>query len=224
MRRGSSGSCYFRTGRADDAIETYEAALEYAPGDANLKSKLADWQRQSQLHDRFRQSSGTHFRVLFEGRSDEALARRIVEMLETAYRNVGGVLRTYPAQTITVVLYTQQQFQDITRAPAWSAGVYDGQIRLPVRGALERRDEIQRVLTHEFVHALVANLGGRTVPMWLHDGLATALEQGGWTGPRGCWSQRPRGHRSKTCTGALADSPVTTPVSPTRRALLLSTG
>ena len=179
MRRGSSGSCYFRTGRADDAIETYEAALEYAPGDANLKSKLADWQRQSQLHDRFRQSSGTHFRVLFEGRSDEALARRIVEMLETAYRNVGGVLRTYPAQTITVVLYTQQQFQDITRAPAWSAGVYDGQIRLPVRGALERRDEIQRVLTHEFVHALVANLGGRTVPMWLHDGLATALEQGG---------------------------------------------
>ena len=173
------GELYFRTGRADDAIETYEAALEYAPGDANLKSKLADWQRQSQLHDRFRQSSGTHFRVLFEGRSDEALARRIVEMLETAYRNVGGVLRTYPAETITVVLYTTQQFQDITRAPAWSAGVYDGQIRLPVRGALERRDELQRVLTHEFVHALVANLGGRTVPMWLHEGLATALEQGG---------------------------------------------
>ena len=218
------GELYFRTGRADDAIETYEAALEYAPGDANLKSKLADWQQQSQLHDRFRQSSGTHFRVLFEGRSDEALARRIVEMLETAYRNVGGVLRTYPAQTITVVLYTQQQFQDITRAPAWSAGVYDGQIRLPVRGALERRDELQRVLTHEFVHALVANLGGRTVPMWLHEGLATALEQGGLTGPRGCWSQRPRGHRSKTCTGALADSPVTTPVSLTRRAPLLSTG
>ena len=35
------------------------------------------------------------------------------------------------------------------------------------------------MLTHEFVHALVANLGGRTVPMWLHEGLATALEQGG---------------------------------------------
>jgi len=86
------GELYFRTGRSDDAIETYEAALKYAPGDPNLKSKLADWQQQSQLHDRFRQSSVTHFRVLFEGGSDEALARRIVEMLETAYRNVGGVL------------------------------------------------------------------------------------------------------------------------------------
>ena len=173
------GELYVRTGRADEAIETYEAALELAPADAELTRKLADWREQSRLHDRFRKSSGAHFRVLFEGRSDEALARRIVDMLETAYRNVGSVLRTYPTQPIIVVLCTQEQFQDITRALAWAAGVYDGQIRVPVRGALDRRDELQRVLTHEFVHALLAGLGGRTVPMWLHEGLATALEPGG---------------------------------------------
>ena len=173
------GDLYHRTGRSQEAIATYEAALEHAPGDADIAGRLADWQTQDDLHDGFYESRGVHFRVLFEGPSDDALARRIVEMLEAAYLNVGGRLGTYPADAVTVILYTQQQFQDITRSPGWAAGIYDGRIHVPVRGALENRGELERVLTHEFVHALVVGLGGRTVPVWLNEGLATYFEPGG---------------------------------------------
>ena len=173
------GDLYHRTGQTQKAIATYEKALELASDDADLAGRLADWKKQDQLHDRFYESRGVHFRVLFEGPSDDALARRIVEMLETAYLNVGGRLGTYPGDAVTVVLYTHEQFQDITRSPAWAAGIYDGQIRVPVRGALENRRELDRVLVHEFVHALVASLGGRAVPMWLNEGLATYFESGG---------------------------------------------
>jgi hypothetical protein len=38
------------------------------------------------------------------------------------------------------------------------------------------------VLTHEFVHAVVAMLGGRNVPVWLNEGLATVFEPGGVEG------------------------------------------
>ena len=48
-----------------------------------------------------------------------------------------------------------------------------------MRGALDQRSELERILTHEFVHVLVAGLGGRAVPMWVNEGLATALEPGG---------------------------------------------
>ena len=48
-----------------------------------------------------------------------------------------------------------------------------------MRGALANRRELERVLTHEFVHALVVSLGGRTAPMWLNEGLATYFEPGG---------------------------------------------
>ncbi len=41
------------------------------------------------LQDRFYESRGAHFSVLFEGPADEALARRIVERLEPAYWRVG---------------------------------------------------------------------------------------------------------------------------------------
>jgi len=141
--------------------------------------KLAEWLKESQLQDRFYETPGAHFRALFQGTADENTARRALEMLEAAYYRIGSALRTYPPKPITVVFYTQQQFADITRSPAWSAGVYDGQIRVPVRNALDKPEALERVLAHEFVHALVAMLGGRSVPMWLNEGLATVYQPGG---------------------------------------------
>jgi len=78
-----------------------------------------------------------------------------------------------------VVLYTTEQFRDITRVPGWAAGAYDGRIRVPIKGAMADIEGLDRVLSHEFVHAVVAMLGGRNVPVWMNEGLATALESGG---------------------------------------------
>ena len=165
---GSSGNAYsilgellYRTGRVDDAIKTYETARRTAQNGSDFQARLDEWKQEQQLQDGFGAASGAHFRVLFEGRNDDALARRAVDILEAAYRNVGNTLRTYPPQTINVLLYTEQQFHDITRAPAWSGGAYDGQIRIPTKGALENPGQLERILIHEYVHALVAQLGGR---------------------------------------------------------------
>ena len=175
------GEQQHRSGRLEEAIATYEAALKLAPkaDTGQLEDRLAAWRKERQLVGRFSRSQGTHFTVLFEGPADEFLARRIVDHLESAYLRVGESLRAYPTQTIIVVLYTTQQFQDVTRMPAWSGASYDGRIHVPVRGALQQMDPLDRVLTHEFVHAVVANIGGPTVPVWLNEGLATALEPGG---------------------------------------------
>ena len=175
------GELQHRSGRIDDAIATYEAALKLAPkaNAAQLEDRLAAWRKEQQLVGRFSRSQGTHFTVLFEGPADEILARRIVDHLESAYLHVGESLRAYPTQTITVVLYTMQQFQDITRMPAWSGASYDGRIHVPVRGAMQQTEQLERVLTHEFVHAVVANIGGPAVPVWLNEGLATVMEPGG---------------------------------------------
>src|SRR5690242_9639600 len=59
---------------------------------------------------------------------------------------------------------------------SWAAGAYDGTIRVPIRGALDHPDELDRVLAHEFAHALIRSLAARNVPAWLNEGLATALE------------------------------------------------
>jgi hypothetical protein len=140
---------------------------------AAAPARAADQER----GDRLRLAVGNFFTVSFDGPQEEALAARALESLERAYWRIGQTLNTYPSTPIAVVLYTTEEFHDITRAPAWAAAAYDGTIRVPMRGALAKGDEIDRVMAHEFTHALVRTLAAKGVPMWLNEGLATALER-----------------------------------------------
>ena len=173
------GELHYRAGRFNDAIAVYEAASKHAPGARALETRLAAWRKEASLQSRFYEARSAHFSVRFEGPGDEMLARRAVERLEEQYWRIGQALTAYPPDPITVVLYTQEQFRDITRLPSWTAAAYDGRIHVPMRGALAQTEEIDRVLGHEFVHAVVVMLGGRNVPVWLNEGLATVLERGG---------------------------------------------
>jgi tetratricopeptide (TPR) repeat protein len=173
------GELQYRSGRITDAVATYQAALKLAPADARLKQKIAEWSAEARTESRFSETRGVHFRVRFEGPVDQALARRAVEMLEAAYQRIGDALRFYPSESIDVLLYTSQQFRDITRGPSWAGAMYDGRIRVPVKGALQQMDDLERVLAHEYVHALVAGVAGRAVPAWVNEGLAVVMEPGG---------------------------------------------
>jgi hypothetical protein len=91
---------------------------------------------------------------------------------------VGTALLAYPSNIITVILYTDEQFRDITRSPSWAGGVYDGTIRIPMREALNNLPQLERVLAHEFTHALVRSLSPRGAPTWVDEGLAVVFENG----------------------------------------------
>jgi Peptidase MA superfamily len=117
-----------------------------------------------------------HFRILYEGGAQESIGDRIANVLERGYRTIGKKLNSYPSEPITVILYGNREFQDLTRSPAWATGRYDGRIRLAVGGALQSPHELDRIVTHELVHAIVASAAPRGVPAWLNEGLASYLE------------------------------------------------
>ncbi len=176
--RAMLGQMHYRMGERLLAVRTYETLVAMAPDDRDARATLERWQREADLHDRMQQAVGSHFTVSFEGPAEAELAAEALECLDRAYWRIGQLLGTYPSEPIRVVLYTGEQFRDITRAPSWAAGAYDGVIRVPMRGALDKREELDRVLSHEFTHALIRTLASRGVPAWLNEGLATALETG----------------------------------------------
>jgi len=173
------GNVLYRASDIAGAIRVYEAAIEFAPADDTLRTRLDELRQEAVVHGNFLESHGAHFTVLFEGAADAELASRVIDILEAAYWRVSTALAIYPERTITVVLYTQEQFRDITQSPQWAAAAYDGRIRLPVGGADANPGELERVIVHEFTHALVQNLTPRGVPMWLHEGLAVMFEPNG---------------------------------------------
>lgn len=170
------GEVLYQSGDIDGAIDTYQQALTYAPENAQISKRVEGWRKESALHSRFGQKLADHFTVLFEGPAEASLAARAVAILESAYWRIGTALYTYPTEVVTVVLYTREQFRDITQSPDWAGGAFDGRIRVPVQGALENPRELERVLSHEFTHALLRSLAARGVPLWLEEGLAVNFE------------------------------------------------
>jgi hypothetical protein len=168
-----------RMGDLLGAIREYERVVSELPEDAGARETLDRWKRELELHDRMRHEVGDHFVVSFEGPPDSALGTQALDALERAYWRVCDLLGVFPTAPIPVILYSNEQFRDITRSPPWAAGVYDGRVRVPVRGAAADAKEFERVLGHEFVHALVRSLSERAIPGWLNEGLATALEDNG---------------------------------------------
>ena len=59
------------------------------------------------------------------------LAERALASIERATSRIWDTLSYYPVRPIAIVLYTNEQFRDITRAPAWAAGSFDGIVRVP---------------------------------------------------------------------------------------------
>ncbi len=159
------------------AIRVYESALFRTPDHPQLTAHLERWRREAAAQEGYLRAEGGHFTVLFEGPAEEALAQAAVEILEEAYLRIGDALFVYPSDPVTVVLYTQEQFRDVTRSPSWAGGLYDGRIKVPVRNGLKDRAELARVLTHEYVHAVVHGLAASGVPTWLNEGLAVFLER-----------------------------------------------
>jgi tetratricopeptide (TPR) repeat protein len=169
---------HYRAGRLADAISIYETAQQRSAKPRDLQPQLDLWRKELALQNRLRDARSEHFVVLFEAAVDEPLAADVIKRLERAYRRIVATVGVSPAQRITTVIYTRDQFNDITRLAEWSAAAYDGRIRVPV-DETTKASELDRILSHEFVHALVSQLGGRTVPAWINEGLATVLEPAG---------------------------------------------
>ena len=159
-----------------EAIRLMEIVAAENPAEEAVRETLDRWKRERELHERMRQEVGDFFTVSFEGPQDAELAAKALESLNRAYWRICDVFNAFPPKSVPVVLYTREQFRDVTRSPQWAAAAFDGIIRVPMQGAGEKAEDLDRVLSHEFTHALIRSLATRNLPTWLNEGLASVLE------------------------------------------------
>ncbi len=165
-------------GDFDESISYYEKALFLDPADRRLVAKLDKLKREDSFESDFRQKEGGHFTVRFEGGENAVTGYVISLLLEEAYIKLGADLGYRPADgdKVMAVLYSAESFRDVTRSPSWVGALYDGRIKIPVGGVTESTRELEKVIFHEYTHALVHRISGGRAPVWLNEGLAQYLE------------------------------------------------
>ena len=172
------GELFYRQGDTDLAIKMYERALTNAPASVTevIRKRLEAWRNEASLPQSHEALKDDRFTISFDGPVQKKLATRAMSVLDTSFWRIGKVLGAYPSAPINVILYSERQFHDITGAPEWSGGGFDGQIRMPVRGADQNLAQFDRVLIHELTHAMLKSIAPRNLPAWLNEGLAMYCE------------------------------------------------
>jgi len=171
--RARMGAVLYREGDLPGAIEEWRAAVKLAPDDAALVARLARAEKAAEVEAQLTPRPSTHFIVLHDAQS-AVLASHVLRELEDAHRVVGADIQSLPDRPVRVVLLSSEQFRATTGTNTWVAGLYDGRIRLPVKGVSDHTALLARA-RHEYVHAALSPLGKRA-PSWLHEGIAQVHE------------------------------------------------
>lgn len=162
-------TCY-RLDRLADSLRFTERALDIQK-DPRLESFQDRLVRELDTMKGYANRKTPGFKIIFSQHEHSEIRFKVMDILKTAFREIGREINHYPGRPVTVILYNEKGFFDITRAPSWAGGLYDGKIRLPIRGAGGQEKLLRRVLFHEYTHALVHDLTPEC-PLWLNEGLA----------------------------------------------------
>jgi tetratricopeptide (TPR) repeat protein len=170
-----SGWAYYGLNRIADAVAQWKRAMELKP-DEETQHALEKAERDAEEEAKYREGETSHFRLKYNGEAAPELAEEVLKTLESEFDEISATLNYAPAEPIGVILYTNQTFMDITRAPSWTGALNDGRIRVPVEGLGHMTNELARVLKHELTHSFVSQKTGGRCPVWLQEGIAQFME------------------------------------------------
>ncbi len=170
-----AGWAYYGLNRVDQAVEEWKRAQRIHP-DAEVERALEKAERDLEAESGYREGETRHFVLRYHGGAAPQLARDVLRTLEEHFRTIESELNFTPAEPIGVILYTEQAFGDITRAPGWVGALNDGRIRVPVQGLTSVPAELSRVLKHELTHSFIQQKTRGRCPVWLQEGVAQWME------------------------------------------------
>ena len=169
------GWAYYGMNKMDQAVAEWKRALALRP-DAEVQAALDKAQRDKKEEENYKENESSHFTLRYSGAAAPALARDVLRTLEMHFSAIESELNFSLPDSIGVILYTQEAFADITKAPGWAGALNDGRIRVPVQGLNGVDQELSRILKHELTHSFVQQKTHGHAPWWIQEGLAQWME------------------------------------------------
>ncbi len=157
------------------AVAEWKRSLDLRP-DEELAAALKKAEQDANIETNFEEGISAHFVLRYDGGAAPDLARAVLVELEGDFNSMASLLNYTPAEPIAVILYTNKDFADITRAPAWVGALNDGRIRVPVQGLLTVTPGLSHALRHELAHSFVSQKTRGNCAVWLQEGIAQWAE------------------------------------------------
>ena len=162
--------------RGDDsprALEYWKTSLDLHH-DPNLQRLYERVERESAADRSQQKSIGMRVNLRYEGETvSPMMAREMLEALDSEYARISAELGCRTEERITAIVQSRAAYLKATGAAEWSAGQYDGRIRISLVDQAGVGPKTRRLFAHELVHACLSSLG--RWPSWFHEGMAQKL-------------------------------------------------
>lgn len=175
------GNMMYQQGKTEEAVKYWQEALALHPDLPQIRDKVSSLEKENKVGEKFNRQEFAHFEVKYEGHARQDLASKILLILNNAYFKIGSDFNLFPSQKVTVMIYTQAQYGEVTGNPEWLPGQAEGNgtIRLTANDLEISEERLKNALFHEYTHILLYRKVALKIPRWLDEGLAQYKEQSG---------------------------------------------
>lgn len=163
---------YYNFAKRDlEAKNKSESVNKIKKEQKEINKKLAESKNQISFRS-------NHFFMRYNNSIEANLADKTLEFLDDKIQAlVGEYMFNLPKSQIEVVLYKFENFYEANNnSPLWAAALYDGRLRIPIKSLQKFDEQYKIILSHELVHALLAEIKQRRhLPTWIEEGLAQLI-------------------------------------------------
>ena len=170
------GELHYLRQDLEQARQAWKRALELDPSHEELRRRMERLDREERIEGSLSRAEVYPFKVRYAGGEIPVKLGSLQQILRDVYRQVGQAFEYFPDYPILVILYPEAEFEAVKGLSHRVSGLYDGKIRLPVEPNRMTARELERILWHEYTHALVHDLSNGKCPLWLNEGIATLQE------------------------------------------------
>lgn len=148
-------------------------SLEQAPN-GGIEKILLRIEKEAQAAESTYTAYGTRFVLRYErSRLPPETSRRLLELFEAEANRISLELGCPLPSRQPVIVQSVENYRSATGTAAWSAGHYDGRIRIAVPLKADAVPHVRQVFAHEYVHSCLARMA--RWPAWFHEGMAQRL-------------------------------------------------
>ena len=168
---------YYRLQKVQKAKECLERAKGLGSDIAGVDTLLNRIEGEAKVEGKFDKNETMHFIMASSPDLSVDKTSYIRTYLEEAYGRMGMFLDHYPRNKTVAVLYSEDNYSNMLGdRPHWALAVFDGKVRIPVNKFKFTNEQVIKIIYHEYAHAVVHDIAGGGVPLWLNEGIASRAE------------------------------------------------
>jgi tetratricopeptide (TPR) repeat protein len=159
----------------DAAIKVLDRAAA-ARSPASVEERVSKIQMNRQLATKYQTYNSGHFEIHYPDDVSPLFATQIGNVLESELKRLQKWVAVPNFRTTVVNVVWWRDFRSTLTGSDFILGLYQGKITVPLAGIPDFYPPIVAILTHELMHAMLAQATSDAAPHWFQEGLAQRVE------------------------------------------------